>query len=324
MSPTSLPGFVHEVELRLGGLLAHDEGAGIERNVLAAASAHLCLGNGGKRIRPRLVLLLGSAGHVEEGPLRDVATAAELIHGASLLHDDVVDEASLRRGRATVNASYGNQVAVLAGDWLLSSGFSLLRPYAREMTSAAIEVVAEMSRAALAELGARGKAELPLERWRAIAEGKTGALFGWCGQSAARLAGDERLAERFDAFGRRLGIAFQLADDLKDVWGAGEGKDRFADLRNRNPSVPILLAAQRSEGFLRELREAWKGAPLAAADAEKLGARLFETQAVDDCVEALENEIKAALDLLEDYSSLPWHGELLELIRSFECKASRA
>ncbi|MGI5865752.1 MAG: polyprenyl synthetase family protein [Myxococcales bacterium] len=316
MSATGTTAFVTLVERRIAALLAPDPSAWAERNTLAAASRHLCLGNGGKRVRSRLVLLLGRAAGASEPALEAVATSAELIHAASLLHDDVVDEASLRRGKPSVNAGWGNQVAVLAGDWLLSSAFSVLRPHPREVTSEAIEVVAEMSRAAIAELEARGRADLTLERWRAIAAGKTGALFGWCGQAAARVAGRDDLAARFDAFGRRLGVAFQLADDLKDIW-SDEGKDRFADLKNRNPSVPILLAAGGDERFAAELRRAWSRAEVSPAEAEALGELLLASEAPVRAVERLERETEAAIDLLGPMRELPWCAELLALVRSF-------
>ncbi|HCF57762.1 MAG TPA: polyprenyl synthetase family protein [Myxococcales bacterium] len=316
MSDTGTTAFVTLVERRIAALLAPDPSASAERNALAAASRHLCLGNEGKRVRSRLVLLLGRAAGAGEPGLEAVATSAELIHAASLLHDDVVDEASLRRGKASVNAGWGNQVAVLAGDWLLSSAFSVLRPHPREVTSEAIEVVAEMSRAALAELEARGRADLTLERWRAIAEGKTGALFGWCGQAAARVAGQDQLAAPFDAFGRRLGVAFQLADDLKDIW-CEEGKDRFADLKNRNPSVPILLAAGCDERFAARLRGAWSGAEVSPGEAEALGRLLLASEAPALTVARLGREPEAAVELLGPMREQPWCDELLALVRSF-------
>jgi len=317
LTQTGTTEFVARVERRMAALLAPDERAVRERNVLAAASHHLCLGNGGKRVRPRLVALLGRALGAEEQGLEEVAAAGELIHGASLLHDDVVDEAPRRRGRATVNAGWGNQVAVLAGDWLLSSAFSLLRPHPREVTSEAIEVVAEMSRAAIAELEARADCRLSLERWRAIAEGKTGALFGWCGRAAARLGGGQARVEAFDRFGRRLGIAFQIADDLKDLGGLAEGKDPLADLRNRNPSVPILLAASRSEDFCRGLEALWREEDLRPEALERLGAQLLETGAAVETAALLERETEAAIGELGELGGLPWCAELLGLVRSF-------
>lgn len=303
--------FVQTVEARLGAALSGDKGG-----VLAEASRALCLEAGGKRIRPRLTFLLGEAAGAPRGALEDVAAAGELIHGASLLHDDVVDEASVRRRRPTANARWGNAVAVLAGDWLLSNAFAVLRAHPRPLTTGAIEVVGAMSNAAALELEVRGRLDLPLSQWRAIAEGKTGALFAWCGRSAAQLAGREDLACAFGDFGQRLGVAFQLADDLKDLAG-GEGKDRFADLKNRNPSVPILWAARRSDALRVRLEALWASEHPAEDVVAACGEALVEQGAAEETAAQLLAEVDAALGALSVLGSPRWVGELESLARSF-------
>ncbi|HEY3451994.1 MAG TPA: polyprenyl synthetase family protein [Myxococcales bacterium] len=303
--------FVQTVEGRLGAALSGDKGG-----VLAEASRALCLEAGGKRIRPRLTFLLGEAAGAPREALEDVAAAGELIHGASLLHDDVVDEASVRRRRPTANARWGNAVAVLAGDWLLSNAFALLRPHPRPVTTGAIEVVGLMSHAAALELEVRGRLDLPLGEWRSIAEGKTGALFAWCGRSAGLLAGREDLARAFDDFGMRLGVAFQLADDLKDLAG-GEGKDRFADLKNKNPSVPILWAAQRSPALRARLEALWSREHPAAAEVAAAGEALLAQGAAEETASQLLAEVDAALGALSVLGNPRWVDELESLARSF-------
>jgi octaprenyl-diphosphate synthase len=237
------------------------EGAAAPAATLLEGARHLCLGGGAKRVRPLLVRSFGRAVGAPEAALVDLGAAAELIHAASLLHDDVVDEGTLRRGRPTVNARLGNAVAVLAGDLVLSRAMARLRPHPAEIVHRAVQVVAEMAAAALAEVEQRGRADLPLAAWREVAEGKTGRLFGWCGDAAARVAGAAAAGERFASAGRHLGVAFQLADDLADLLpdggGAGGAKNRFADLRNRSPSYPILLAAQRSPALRGRVEAAW-------------------------------------------------------------------
>ncbi|MBI5544001.1 MAG: polyprenyl synthetase family protein [Deltaproteobacteria bacterium] len=303
--------FVETVEERLAAALCEHRGG-----VLAEASRALCLTGGGKRIRPRLTFLLGEAAGAARRDLEDVAAAAELIHGASLLHDDVVDGAAVRRRRPTANARWGNAVAVLAGDWLLSTAFALLHAHPRPITTGAIEVVGEMSRAASEELEVRGRLDLPLQAWRSIAEGKTGTLFAWCGRSAAHLAGRDDLVVPFSTFGRRLGVAFQLADDLKDLAG-GEGKDRFADLRNRNPSMPILWAAAQSEEARSRMEAAWLKDPPSSEEVEGMGAALLELGAAEANAASLLDEVDAAVVSLSALGNPPWLGEIEELARSF-------
>jgi octaprenyl-diphosphate synthase len=215
-------------------------------------------------------------------------------------------------------------VAVLAGDWLLSTAFSLLGPYPREVTTGAIQLLSEMTRAAIVEVEARGRVDLPLSTWRTIAEGKTGALFGWCGTAAARAGGQAQLVPAFDAFGRSLGVAFQLADDLKDLLEPEAGKDRFADVRNRNPSFPLLLAMQRSASLRERIAVAW-GAPAVERDeAEQLGQAVIATGATHDAARALEAEVDAAVGALGSLRDEPWCQELMLIAQGFVAGVSEA
>jgi geranylgeranyl pyrophosphate synthase len=271
-----------------------------EPRVLGLAAEGLILAPGAKRLRPRLVLRLGEALHAPHPTVLSIALAAELIHSASLLHDDVVDESSERRGRPTANARYGNSTAVLAGDLVLSLAFVQVQHLPHEVTAAAVRLVAEMSRAALLEVRARGDLGL-IEAfasrggardgealWREIAEGKTGSLFGWCGQATALALGDPELAERLEVFGRRFGVAFQLADDLRNVRGDEPGKDRFSDLVNRQPTLPLLRAC--GDAAIRARAEAlWRGE---SDDVEGLAALIRDSRAPEEIVA----EIGALLD----------------------------
>lgn len=207
--------------------------------VLSDAASHLAMARGAKRARPMLVFHAAQVCDVLPGPaLVDVATAIELMHSASLIHDDVVDEGEERRGLPTVNHRYGNTVAVLTGDLVLSRALGLLQP---KLVHAAIAVVEEMTRAAHLEvIGRKGGMDLPM--WREMAEGKSGALFGLCGKLVALLRDDEALAERFDRCGRHLGVAFQIADDLVD--------ENDEDARMHNPSFPRLAGPVSAVGAI--------------------------------------------------------------------------
>jgi len=162
-----------------------------------------------------LVRLFGDAAGAPQEHLVEVAVAAELIHSASLLHDDVVDTGMFRRGRPTVNARWGNTVAVMSGDLLLSTALGRLKRMDPRVMHEAVATVVDMTRSAIVEVESRGDLGLPPDRLRFIHEGKTGSLFGWSGAAAAILAGNDDAAQRFSMFGRRLGIAFQIADDIR-------------------------------------------------------------------------------------------------------------
>jgi geranylgeranyl pyrophosphate synthase len=239
---------------------------------------------------------------VPEAKLVDAAVAAELIHAASLLHDDVVDNGMFRRGKPTVNARWGNIVAVMSGDLLLSGALLKLSKFDPRLAQAALATVSEMTRAAMDEVEARGNLELSLDQLKAIGEGKTGSLFGFCGKAAALVAGDEEAARRFDAFGRRIGVAFQMADDIRDISGTDEGKPQYADLQSRTPNLPVVLAVSGDSKLKRRIGEAWGWSALTADKIKELGTAVLVTGALDDATVLMNREIDAAVEALGPYA----------------------
>ena len=310
-----LSDFLGSVEQRLGAMLADGHpGPETQGDTLMEAARHLCLGAGGKRARPLLVRLFGGALGVDASRLVDVAVAAEMIHSSSLLHDDVVDAGMYRRARPTVNARWGNIVAVMSGDLILSTALLRLAELDGRLGQSSLAVVSEMTRAAIAEVEARGNLELSFERLRYIAEGKTGSLFGWCGSAVATLAGQPDAARRFDAFGRRLGVAFQIADDIRDVLGTDPGKPRYADVLSGTPSLPILLAVQ--DGALRaQLADVWASPSVNPERARALGDAIEATDAVERAMARMNQEIEAALDALGPYGQQGMGTELVDWAR---------
>lgn len=270
-------------------------------DTLLLAARHLCL-KAGKRARPMLVKIFGDTLGVPETKLVDPAVAAELIHAASLLHDDVVDNGMFRRGKPTVNARWGNIVAVMSGDLLLSGALLRLSKFDPRIAEAALSTVTEMTRAAMDEVQARGNLELTLEELKAIGEGKTGSLFGFCGRAAALVAGDEEAARRFDAFGRRIGVAFQMADDIRDISGTDEGKPQYADLQSRTPNLPVVLAVSRDPKLKKRIGEAWGWSALTADKVKELGTAVLVTGALDDATVLMNQEIDAAVEALGPYA----------------------
>ncbi|MBM4282524.1 MAG: polyprenyl synthetase family protein [Deltaproteobacteria bacterium] len=213
-------------------------GASLERS-----ARRLLLSSRAKRARALLCAAVGRHVGADPAVVVDCAAVVEMVHGASLLHDDVVDEADVRRGEATARAEGGNAFAVLAGDLVLSRALTLLLPHGPALWSATVAVVDEMTRAALVEIEDRGQLDLPVDRWMAMAAGKTGALFGLCARLPALSAGVEAAhAERLERAFRSFGVAFQIVDDILDLRGGDPGKARGQDLREHNPSLPVLAA----------------------------------------------------------------------------------
>jgi heptaprenyl diphosphate synthase len=297
--------FLNAVEARLLSVLnAHDPILPESGQILNAAARHLCVGGDAKRARPMLTLYFGDALGIAPDRLVDAAVAGELIHSASLMHDDVIDEATMRRGLPSVNVNWSNSIAVLSGNYLLSVAFALLKDGPNQSTSDAVEVISHMTKAAIAEFEIRGRLDVSLDHWRDIAVGKTGALFAWCGQAAARVGANEDAAARFYRCGYHIGAAFQLADDVRDLQDKKGLKDRFSDIKNREPSYPILLALS-SPVLKREIETLWAKENFDADEVARVGHLILQSDAVQQTCHAMKAEIDAAMDALGHFALTP-------------------
>ncbi len=298
-SPASA--FLDAVDRRLGEVLVPRE-ADRGTEALIEAAQNLVLA-GGKRARPWLVYTLGSTLGASLEPLVDVAVAAELIHAASLLHDDVIDEGQERRGRPTANVLWGNLTAVLSGDLLLTVALQQLRAHPARLMHEAIDVIATMTRASLLEAACRGRMDVSPAAWRAIAVGKTAELFGWCGLAAGLCAGDEAAALRFRAACSHLGVAFQLANDLDDVYGRTPGKDALADVQTGNACYPVLLAL--GDRAARPVIEAAWGNLVSSEQAVAVQRAVTTSGAANATWDSIGAEVQGAREALGPYVGHP-------------------
>lgn len=301
--------FVSEVEAELDATLGARSGVPTGPGTLMGAARHLCLGPGSKRLRPILVHLFGQALGAPNDALVKIAVSAELIHSASLLHDDVIDSGMYRRGRPTVNALWGNIVAVMGGDLVLTIAIDTLRTLDRRITDEAVKTVAEMTRATMGEVEMRGDLSVTPERFREVCEGKTGALFAFCGAAVGVLMNDEEATRRFCAFSRHLGIGFQFSDDLLDLTRGDEGKPPFADIRSRTPSLPLLLASHKDENVRRALKDLWAFGTMPDAKVLPVAEKVLAV-AKEDTIERVRVETSAALDALGPFGEKPGGREL--------------
>ena len=219
--------------------------------------AHYIISAGGKRIRPMLVLLFSSALGFE-GPERyELAATVEFIHTATLLHDDVVDESDLRRGRKTANALFGNAASVLVGDFVYSRAFQMMvsvnRMRVLDVLADATNVIAEGE---VLQLMNMHDPDLAVDDYLRVIRFKTAKLFEASARLGAVLADAPPVVEEAcAAYGRSLGTAFQLVDDLLDYEGATNqlGKNVGDDLREGKPTLPLLVAMERGTPAEREL-----------------------------------------------------------------------
>lgn len=271
-------------------------------SVLADVAEHILLKGSAKLARPRLVYrfsqLLGGAPQ----DFVDLGVATEYLHVASLLHDDVIDQAKRRRGLQAANQRWSDVIAVLGGDALLCEGLRLIGDYHPGMSRRALDLVDQMTRGIIMEIEVRGRVDITLKDWRKIAAAKTAALFAWCGWAPAFWLDAPGAGARLERCGYHLGIAFQLADDLLDFSPEDQGKPRFADLRARFPSSPIILAAQYSSDIRRALHSLWQQEIIEEIELARVGVLMSKSGAMEQIVRDIEAECSASLDALGEFS----------------------
>ena len=212
---------------------------------------------GGKRIRPTLVLLFANAWGYRGTEHHALAAIVEFIHTATLLHDDVVDESSMRRGRKTANALFGNAASVLVGDFLYSRSFQMMvairNMRVMQILADATNVIAEGE---VLQLLNMHDPDLSEARYLQVIRSKTAKLFEAAAQLGALIAGasDEQI-EAAAEYGRSLGTAFQLIDDVLDYSGNADdiGKNVGDDLREGKPTLPLIYLMQHGTPEQREL-----------------------------------------------------------------------
>jgi heptaprenyl diphosphate synthase len=266
---------------------------------LTDVASHL-IGAGGKRIRPALALCAGCAGG--EGPVsNDVVTGAvavELVHLGSLYHDDVIDEASTRRGVESVNHRWSNIVAILAGDFLLARASSLAASLGVEVAGILAATIGELCQGQVLELQRLYDVNRDEAAYFGSIEGKTASLMATACRIGAIVGGLERPAvEALTEYGRHVGIIFQIVDDILDLTATDEelGKPSGLDLAEGIYTLPVIYALRQSA----ELR-ALLGRPL-DGDAVALGRRLTcANGSITTALQVAQTHIDSAVAALAD------------------------
>jgi len=231
----------------------------------------------GKRLRPALLLLIGKACGTITDAHRTLAAAVEMIHTATLVHDDVLDEAALRRHLPTVNAKWGNKVSILLGDMLFTHAFHLASTVDRRACEIIGEATNRVCAGELRQVSERSKLDLTEAEYFAIIEGKTASLTECCCRLGAIYAGaPDQVAARLAGFGRNLGLAFQIADDLLDLMGREDtaGKTLGTDLAQQKLTLPVIQALHRL--------------PLADAESLRKAIRTSEEELTRRVLDAME------------------------------------
>jgi octaprenyl-diphosphate synthase len=292
--------------------------AGSDVEMIPEVANHL-ISSGGKRLRPMLTLASATLFDYQgEGHIR-LATSVEFMHTATLLHDDVVDESDLRRGKSTARMIWGNQASVLVGDFLLGQAFRMMVETgsldALDVLSTAAAVIAEGE---VLQLSVAKNMETTEDDYLSVIRAKTAALFSAACEVGPIVAGQGK-AERnaLRSYGTNLGLAFQLIDDVLDYGGSAEdlGKNVGDDFREGKITLPVVLAYRRGTG---EERDFWRKAIEAGENDDSALERAMELITKYDClpdtVARAEHYGSIARDALAPLPDSPEKEAMMEVI----------
>lgn len=294
--------------------------------VAGRAARHL-VGAGGKRVRPLLVILSARAAGarndctVTRGAVIKLAQAAELVHAATLLHDDVLDDGRVRRGLPAARVLWGNAASVLGGDFLLIRALELTVAAAVDGTLPdLLDAIARMIDGEALQLAHRGRSDLDAASYLDVVDGKTASLFAWCGRAGGRL-GDGASVDALAAYGLHLGRAFQIVDDLLDVEGDPHalGKSVLSDLHEGKLTLPILLALERDPSLRARLAACVADG---GDDAGDVAASVVRTGAAARARERAQQETAQAIAALAPLTPTPWSEALRHIAHGLCARVS--
>jgi geranylgeranyl pyrophosphate synthase len=292
--------------------------------VVAQVAAH-SLQAGGKRLRPALTILcaqLCGDGTTQAAPrVLTSAAVVELTHTTTLLHDDVVDEASTRRGKASANSVWGNQTSVLVGDYLFAQVFvTLSKPEYMEMIAPLALATARMCAGELQETQMRHSPELDEAQYRQIIALKTASLIECaCHLGALSMQADKELTQRLGQFGHYIGMTFQIIDDVLDLTAsAGRlGKPVGHDIREGDVTLPMLRALEQcNEQDSAELRAIIENPEVNEADVQRAIALIRSSDAIEYSHAAAQDYADKARQILVDFPENTTR-EMLEKITDY-------
>ena len=268
---------------------------------LTKISQHLLLA-GGKRFRPLLALLAAEFGPTADGRPVEAGVAVELIHVGSLYHDDVIDEADVRRGAASANANWTNTVAILAGDFLMARASEVAATHlSKESVRLLATTYAELVEGQTRELQLEGDLGHTIDDYNSVIGGKTASLIRTSARLGAMAAdADEKLVDALSTWAWEVGMVFQIADDALDLVADEEtiGKPAGSDIREGTFTAPVLLAANGPDGGrIKELLTA--GMPYSDDVVDEVISLVRDGGFIDQSLETATNRLELAAQALD-------------------------
>jgi geranylgeranyl pyrophosphate synthase len=284
---------------------------------IIAEICHYLVDAGGKRLRPTFILLVYRACGGIDAKVEmaiDAAIALELIHSATLLHDDIIDRGLLRRGKPSAFARYGFGPSLIAGDYLFCRAFELCGNFEAHMIRTAAQACIQLTEGEVMETRFRHSAAATLKDYIAVSDRKTASLFYAGGKVASDLAGaSARTIDSMSKLGTAMGLAFQMVDDLLDILGPEEkiGKPVGSDLRAGIPSLPVVLGVERSS----ELRKLFQnGTKMEGAALERALALLRAPEIVAEARRLAADQVAIARGIVDELKPSPYREGLATLI----------
>lgn len=312
---------------RLNGLVA-EAMAGVNKTILTRTGSDVAMipevanhliSSGGKRLRPMLTLATaGLCGYGGEGHIK-LAASVEFMHTATLLHDDVVDESDMRRGKLAARMLWGNEASVLVGDFLLGQAFKMMVEVGSlqclDVLSSAAAVIAEGE---VMQLSAAKDTQTSEDAYLEVIRAKTAALFAAACEVGPILAGRAKAdIEACRGYGANLGIAFQLIDDALDYGGSAAklGKNVGDDFREGKITLPVVLSFRRGTEAERDFwRRTLERGEIVDGDLETALATMKKHRALEDTVERARHYGAMARDALELFPASPWKRALFDVV----------
>jgi octaprenyl-diphosphate synthase len=291
---------------------------GSDVTMIPEVANHL-ISSGGKRLRPMLTLAAaGLCSYKGEGHIK-LAAAVEFMHTATLLHDDVVDQSDMRRGKLAARMLWGNEASVLVGDFLLGQAFKMMVEVGSlpclDILSDAAAIIAEGE---VMQLSAAKDTATTEDAYLQVIRSKTAALFAAACEVGPHLAHKGReQAEACRSYGMNLGVAFQLIDDALDYGGTSAklGKNVGDDFREGKITLPVVLAFRRGSESEREFwKRTLERAEINDGDLETAHATMRKHRALDDTVERAKHYGAMARDALEIFPASPWKEALRDVV----------
>lgn len=267
----------------------------------------------GKRIRPMMVLLCAEGAGADWHSALPAATAVELIHNFSLIHDDIEDKGYLRRGKEAVWIKWGLPIALNAGDAMFAAGFKAMLELGKFVDTSEFTRVSDifvntclhLTQGQHLDIGFEKKVTIEVEEYYRMIEGKTAALFGCCAQLGAIIGKqNQEECQKYFQFGQTLGITFQIYDDFLGIWGDPNmiGKSVKSDLVEGKKTLPILIGLKKSQKF----RDRWLAGPINA----------------EETVEIVDTLKEDGVELLVRQELLSWHQRLIDALEHMNCGQS--